>query len=94
MEPVAKKKAKSAASRRHLLGLGLDGKDGHKRLTRGEGFTLAGGSEETHERMTEAVIRASEDLARKGRNLGDADPREVADLLRKHGDDRQGALPD
>lgn len=84
MDDVAKKKAKSAATERHLLGLGLDGQDGHKRLTRGEGFTLAGGSEETHERMTEAVVRTGEDLARKGRSLRDADPREVTDLLKKH----------
>ena len=66
-----------------MLGLGLDS-DGHKRLTRGEGFLLAGGSEETHERMTGAVIRTVEDLGRKGRTLGDAEAREVADLLRKH----------
>ena len=73
-------------AKRHLLGLGLDGNDGHKRLTRGEGFTLAGGSESTHERMTGVVMRTTEDLARKGRSLADADPREVADLLRKHGE--------
>jgi len=84
MEAVGSKKSKAAKARRHLLGLGLDGADGHRRLTRGEGFTLAGGSEETHERMTEAVVRTTEDLARKGRNLQEADPREVTDLLRKH----------
>ena len=94
MDQVAKRKDASAATERHLLGLGLDGRDGHKRLTRGEGFTLAGGSEETHERMTEAVVRTGEDLARKGRSLRDADPREVADLLRKHAGKDQGALPD
>ena len=81
---MAKKKTAAAESTRHLLGLGLDGADGHKRLTQGEGFTLAGGSEETHDRMTGAVVRTTEDLGRKGRSLRDADPREVADLLRKH----------
>lgn len=81
---MGKKRAQATDSKRHLLGLGLDGTDGHRRLTQGEGFTLAGGSEATHDRMTGAVVRTTEDLARKGRSLSDADPREVADLLRKH----------
>ena len=84
MDVVGSKKSRTAKARRHLLGLGLDGVDGHRRMTRGEGFTLAGGSEETHDRMTEAVVKTTEDLARKGRNLQEADPREVTDLLRKH----------
>jgi hypothetical protein len=62
----------------------LDARDEHKRITRGEGFNLVGGSEETHERMTETVIKATEDLGRKGRTIGDARPEELADLLRKH----------
>ena len=70
-----------------LLGLGLDAKDNQKRITRGEGFQLVGGSEETHDRMTETVIKTTEELGRKGRTLMNAHPDEVADLLRKH--DRQ-----
>ena len=68
----------------HLLGLGLDNTDDHKRITRGEGFSLVGGTHETHERMTETVIKTVEDLQRKGRTIPSADPREIADLLRKH----------
>jgi hypothetical protein len=71
-----------------LLGLGLDGQDKHKRITRGEGFSLIGGSAETHDRMTETVIKTTEDLGRKGRTIADAHPEEIADLLRKH--DRRG----
>jgi hypothetical protein len=71
-----------------LLGLGLDASDQHTRITRGEGFSLIGGSEETHERMTETVIKTSEDLSRKGRTIADARPEELAELLRKH--DRGG----
>ena len=67
-----------------LLGLGLDGQDNHKRITRGEGFNLVGGSEDTHERMTETVIKTTEDLGRKGRTIADAHPEELTDLLRKH----------
>ena len=67
-----------------LLGLGMDAVDQHKRITRGDGFSLVGGSEETHERMTETVIKTSEDLSRKGRTIADARPEELAELLRKH----------
>jgi hypothetical protein len=62
----------------------LDATDQHKRITRGEGFSLVGGSEETHERMTETVIKTTEDLSRKGRTIADAHPEELAELLRKH----------
>jgi len=62
----------------------LDATDQHKRITRGEGFSLVGGSEETHERMTETVIKTSEDRSRKGRSTADARPEELAELLRKH----------
>ena len=69
-----------------LIGLGLDAQDKHKRITQGEDFNLVGGSEETHERMTETVIKTSEELSRKGRTIGDAHPDEIMDLLRKHND--------
>ncbi len=67
-----------------IVGLGLDNEDGHKRLTRGEKFVIAGGSEETHDRMTETVVKTFEDLKRKGRELEEAAPKEVAELLAKN----------
>jgi hypothetical protein len=76
--------ARSSRAKNRLLGLGLDNQDRHKRLTQGEGFSLVGGSEETHERMTESVIKTVEDLQRQGRNLQDAPPEQIRDLLRKH----------
>ena len=48
-----------------MLGLGLDNRDGHRRITRGDNFCLVGGSEETHDRMTETAIKVNEKLARK-----------------------------
>lgn len=76
--------ASKKSPKNRLLGLGLDATDQQKRITRGEGFHLVGGSEETHERMTETVIKTTEELSRKGRTLMDAHPEEVAELLRKH----------
>jgi hypothetical protein len=64
-----------------LLGIGLDGTDGHKRITRTEDFVLVGGSQETHERMQETAIRFEEALERRGRTLEEADVAEVVELL-------------
>ncbi|MCS7338384.1 MAG: hypothetical protein NZ739_09145 [Verrucomicrobiae bacterium] len=51
-----------------MLGVGLDS-DGHKRVTRGSNFLLVGGSEETHELMTEKVIKINEKLKAAGKDL-------------------------
>ena len=64
-----------------LLGIGLDNKDGHKRLTRGDNFVMAGGSEETHQRMTETAIKFNEKLAKKGKSLEDLSPEEFRDMM-------------
>jgi hypothetical protein len=52
-----------------MLGLGLDS-DGHKRMTTGPNFVLLGGSEQTHEVMTEKVVKINERLAAKGKPRG------------------------
>ena len=66
-----------------LLGVGLDNKDGHKRITEGDNFCLVGGSEETHDRMTETAIKFNEKLSRRGKKLGDLSPEEFRDLMRE-----------
>ena len=66
-----------------FLGVGLDDKDGHKRLTRTKHFFLIGGSEETHERMQDTAIRFNEALDDKGKRLSDASADEVIDLFRE-----------
>lgn len=65
-----------------LLGIGLDGDDGHERVTKGDDFLLVGGSEETHERMQELVIRVEERLKRKGKTIRDVDGPEFEDVVR------------
>ena len=74
-----RRKAKSA----HLLGVGLDNSDGHKRMTSAEQFTIVGGSEETHGRMTETVIKTFESLKRRGKTLERVEPSELADIIAK-----------
>ena len=69
-----------------LLGLGLDGADGHKRITKGDNFYLVGGSEETHERMTETAVKFNEKLARKGKRLGELSGEEFLDMMREASD--------
>ena len=74
-----RRKPKSA----HLLGLGLDNSDGHKRLTSAEQFTIVGGSEETHGRMTETVTKTFESLKRRGKTLERVEPKELAEIIAK-----------
>jgi hypothetical protein len=66
-----------------LLGIGLDSKDEHHRITRGEQFLLVGGSEETHERMQDTASRFQEALQKRGKRLQDTSAEEAADLLRQ-----------
>jgi hypothetical protein len=71
-----------------LLGVGLDS-DGHKRMTTGKNFVLAGGSKETHEEMTEKAIKINERLARKGKELHEVSREEFDEIahdvgLRRH----------
>jgi hypothetical protein len=67
-----------------MLGLGLDS-DGHKRLTTGPNFVLMGGSEETHEVMTEKVIKINEKLAAKKKQLEDVSGEEFDDIAHSVG---------
>jgi len=62
-----------------MLGVGLDS-DGHKRLTTGPNFVLLGGSEETHEVMTEKVIKINEKLTARGKQLEDVSHEEMEEI--------------
>lgn len=66
----------------HLLGVGLDNTDGHKRVTVAEEFSLVGGSEETHERMTETVMKTFEELKNRGKKLNQVEPDELKDIIK------------
>ena len=77
-------KAKKPRRKAILLGVGLDS-DGHKRLTTGPNFALAGGSEETHELMTEKAIKINEKLAAKGKQLEEVSSEEFDDIAQSVG---------
>jgi len=66
--------------KRGLLGVGLDGEDGHVRVTRGPNFHLVGGSHETHESMQEKCVRFNEKLDQRRKRLEDLGRREFLDL--------------
>ncbi|MFO7726314.1 MAG: hypothetical protein R6V45_12275 [Oceanipulchritudo sp.] len=68
----------------HLLGIGLDNSGGHKRITRAESFSIVGGSEETHDRMTETLMKTVEDLKDRGQALEETESRELAEIIRRN----------
>ena len=75
----AKKKPKAV-----LLGIGLDS-DGHKRLTTGPNFALVGGSQETHEQMTEKAVKINEKLKARGKQLETVSHEEFDDIAQEVG---------
>jgi hypothetical protein len=84
MANAPKKKNKAAL----MLGIGVDS-DGHKRLTTGSNFALIGGTEETHQAMTEKAIKINEKLAAKGKRLEDVSREEFEDIAHSVGLRRQ-----
>ena len=76
----AKKPKRKAA----LLGVGLDS-DGHKRITTGPNFALIGGTQQTHEAMTEQAIKINEKLKARGKRLETVSHEEFDDIAHEVG---------
>jgi hypothetical protein len=74
---------KHARRRAHLLGVGLDNDDGHKRITQAEDFSLVGGSAETHDRMTETAMKTIETLKARGKSIHNVAPEELSEIVHK-----------
>lgn len=81
---MANAKKKKPRGKAVMLGLGLDS-DGHKRLTTGPNFILAGGSEETHEAMTEKAIKINEKLAARRKRLEEVSREEFEEIAHSVG---------
>jgi hypothetical protein len=77
--PPKKRKRKAM-----MLGVGLDS-DGHKRLTTGPNFALVGGTEETHEVMTEKAVKINEKLKARGKQLEEVSRDEFDDIAHEVG---------
>ena len=80
MPNVSKKKKARAL----LLGLGLDS-DGHKRVTTGPNFALLGGSQDTHEEMTEKAVKINEKLKAMRKQLHEVSREEFDDIAQSVG---------
>jgi hypothetical protein len=76
--------SKKKMARALMLGVGLDS-DGHKRLTTGPNFALVGGSQETHEQMTEKAVKINEKLKARGKQLETVTHEEFDDIAQEVG---------
>lgn len=85
---MAKSSGKSKRKKAVLLGVGLDS-DGHKRITSGPNFALVGGTQETHEAMTEKAIKINEKLKARGKALEEVSREEFDDIALSVGLSRQ-----
>jgi len=65
--------------------MGLDCKDGHVRITKGENFHLVGGSEETHEMMQEKAVKFNEQLDKRSKSLDDINEKEFREISKAVG---------
>ena len=81
MSTVGNKKSPHKAI---MLGLATDS-DGHKRVTSGENFLLAGGTQESHEVMTEKVIKINEKLTAAGKRLEEVSREQFDDIAHSVG---------
>jgi hypothetical protein len=81
---MAKVSKKKSGGKSIMLGLGLDA-DGHKRMTTGSNFLLVGGTQETHEAMTEKVIKINEKLSAAGKRLEEVSREEFDDIAHSVG---------
>jgi len=63
-----------------FIGFGLDSGDDEQRLTRGDQTLIFGGSAETHAELRATALKMEQELNRRGQDLGELDPRELAEL--------------
>jgi hypothetical protein len=78
------KDASAKKKRALILGVGLDG-DGRKRITTGPNFALVGGTQDTHEQMTEKVIKINEKLKKRGKELHQVGREEFDEIAQEVG---------
>jgi len=78
------KDASAKKKRALILGVGLAGDD-RKRITTGPNFALVGGTQDTHEQMTEKVIKINEKLKKRGKELHQVGREEFDEIAQEVG---------
>jgi hypothetical protein len=63
-----------------IIAFGLDAQDSKTRLSTGDTCLLVGGSAETHAEMLETVLRLETELDRRGQDLAEVTPTELAEI--------------
>lgn len=66
-----------------LIGIGLDAGDGHVRITRGPGFGILGGSQQTHQMMQDTALKIHETLQQRRQTIADLDANAIVSLLQE-----------
>ena len=64
-----------------LVGLRVEKADGHTRVSRGEDFVALGGSKEGHEHLRETVAEISDEVKRRGREMGEVRREELKEIV-------------
>ena len=77
------RKAKVRRKNGFLLGVRVDGGDGHRRVSRGEDFVAVGGTREGHEHLRETVAEISDEVKRRGRTVGEVRKDEFREILER-----------
>jgi hypothetical protein len=63
-----------------FIGFGLDKGGDEQLLTRGDQTLIFGGSAETHAELRATALKMEQELNRRGQELGELDPTELAEL--------------
>ena len=66
-----------------LLGVGFDADDGHVRITSGDKFDVVMGSNESHEYITELIMKIEEELDVQGLNLDELSPEQLSEIVKQ-----------
>jgi hypothetical protein len=75
------RKAKVRRKKGLLVGVRLDRGDGHSRVSRGKDFVALGGTKEAHEHLRETVAEISDEVKRRGREMGEVRKEEFREIL-------------
>jgi len=64
-----------------LVGVRLDKGDGQSRVSKGKDFVALGGTKEAHEHLRETVAEISDEVKRRGREMGEVRKEEFGEIL-------------